>query len=116
MIENSVVLVELSLCPGSAGLMIRSRPWRTRPSHPQGRGDYIVALPKKEAAEAEWQAAMECLILVAEKTGPTMFARIGIMRALNRHVERVFKAALVGGPLSVRILYVPLQREYHERA
>jgi hypothetical protein len=22
--------------------------------------------------------------------GPTMFARIGIMRALNRHVERVF--------------------------
>ncbi len=22
--------------------------------------------------------------------GPTMFARIGIMRALNRHVQRVF--------------------------
>jgi hypothetical protein len=22
--------------------------------------------------------------------GPTMFARIGVMRALNRHVERVF--------------------------
>jgi hypothetical protein len=28
---------------------------------------------------------MEALILVAEKGGPTMFARIGIMRALNRH-------------------------------
>ncbi len=27
---------------------------------------------------------MEALILVAEKGGPTMFARIGIMRALNR--------------------------------
>ena len=34
---------------------------------------------------------MEALILVAESNGgPTMFARIGIMRALNRHVERVF--------------------------
>jgi hypothetical protein len=30
------------------------------------------------------------LILVATSGGPTMFARIGIMRALNRHVERVF--------------------------
>ncbi len=38
----------------------------------------------------EWQAAMEALILVATLGGPTMFARIGIMRALNRQVERVF--------------------------
>ena len=30
------------------------------------------------------------LILVATKGGPTMLARIGVMRALNRHVERVF--------------------------
>jgi hypothetical protein len=30
------------------------------------------------------------LILVATSGGPTMFARIGIMRALNRHIERVF--------------------------
>jgi hypothetical protein len=33
---------------------------------------------------------MEALILVAEHDGPTMMARIGIMRALTRHVERVF--------------------------
>jgi len=33
---------------------------------------------------------MESLILVAEQGGPTMFARIGIMRAMNRHGERVF--------------------------
>ena len=33
---------------------------------------------------------MEALILVAENGGPTMLARIGVMRALNRHVERVF--------------------------
>jgi hypothetical protein len=29
---------------------------------------------------------MEALILVVERGGPTMFARIGIVRALNRHV------------------------------
>lgn len=48
-------------------------------------GEYIAALPKKEHGEPEWQAAMQALILVAEGRGPTMFARIGIMRALNRH-------------------------------
>jgi len=36
------------------------------------------------------EAAVEALMLVATSGGPTMFARIGIMRALNRHVERVF--------------------------
>jgi hypothetical protein len=36
------------------------------------------------------RAAMEALILVATVGGPTMFARIGVMRALNRHVEREF--------------------------
>ena len=53
-------------------------------------GDYITKLPKAEHSAAEWQAAMEALILVADLGGPTMFARIGIMRALNRHRERVF--------------------------
>lgn len=33
---------------------------------------------------------MEALILVADLGGPTMFARIGVVRALNRHRERVF--------------------------
>ena len=33
---------------------------------------------------------MEALILVATHGGPTMFARIGIMRALNRHHVREF--------------------------
>ncbi len=53
-------------------------------------GKYITKLPKSEHAAAEWQAAMQALILVAESGGPTMLARIGVMRALNRHVERVF--------------------------
>lgn len=48
-------------------------------------GEYIAALPKKDHDAPEWQAAMEALILVAEGGGPTLFARIGIMRALNRH-------------------------------
>ncbi|UEM17612.1 hypothetical protein J4G43_030105 [Bradyrhizobium barranii subsp. barranii] len=48
-------------------------------------GDYIAVLPKKEHAAPEWQAAIQALILVAEGGGPTMFARIGVMRALNRH-------------------------------
>jgi hypothetical protein len=51
---------------------------------------YITKLPKAEHDAPEWQAAMEALILVAEEGGPTMFARIGFMRGLNRDVERVF--------------------------
>ena len=45
--------------------------------------------PKAEHG-AEWQAAMRAPLLVAEHDGPAMFARIGVIRALNRHVERVF--------------------------
>jgi hypothetical protein len=37
----------------------------------------------------EWQTAIEVLMLVS-RSGPTMMARIGVMKALNRHVERVF--------------------------
>jgi hypothetical protein len=43
---------------------------------------YATKLPKKEADTAEWQAAIESLILVATLGSPTMFARIGVMRAL----------------------------------
>jgi hypothetical protein len=52
-------------------------------------GNYITKLLQAEHEAAEWQAAAEALILVATSGGPTMFARIGVMRALNRHVERV---------------------------
>jgi len=53
-------------------------------------GIYITKLPKAEHEAPEWQAAMEAMILVVTLGGPTMFARIGVMRALNRKVERVF--------------------------
>lgn len=49
-------------------------------------GDLITKLPKAKHTTAEWQAAMEALIPVATSGGPTMFARIGVMRALNRNV------------------------------
>ena len=46
---------------------------------------YITAVPKKEALQPKWQAAIEALMLVIEHGGPTMFARIGVMRAMNRN-------------------------------
>ena len=52
--------------------------------------NYIQKLPKVEQDLEEWQAAVEALLLVVELEGPTMMACIGVMRALNRHVERVF--------------------------
>jgi hypothetical protein len=81
---------------------VPSRGWQRRFDDPmplpRGRqlvtledaGRYITRLPKAEHEAAEWQAALEALILVATSGGPTTFARIGVMRALNRHVERVF--------------------------
>jgi hypothetical protein len=50
---------------------------------------YIMKLPKAEQNLGEWQAAIECLILVAEKNGPTMMARIGMMKAPCRGRVRV---------------------------
>ena len=49
---------------------------------------YITALPDKDSSAAEWQAAIEILMLVVELGGPTMMARIGVMRALNRGQAR----------------------------
>ena len=51
--------------------------------------DYIMKLPKKESDLPEWQTAIEVLLLCS-RGGPTMMARIGVMKALNRGVERVF--------------------------
>ena len=53
-------------------------------------GAYITELPKADQDIEEWQAAVEALLLVVNLNGPTMMARIGIRRALNRDVERVF--------------------------
>jgi hypothetical protein len=52
--------------------------------------NYITKLPKAEHDAKEWQTAIEALIMAAEGRGPLMHARIGVMKALNRHVEPVF--------------------------
>jgi hypothetical protein len=54
-------------------------------------GNYITKLPKAEHSAPEWQTAIEMLITAAETGGGwLMFARMAVMKALNRHVERVF--------------------------
>jgi hypothetical protein len=52
--------------------------------------EYIQKLPEAEQLLEEWQAAVEAQLLVVELNGPTMMARIGVMRALNRHHVREF--------------------------
>jgi hypothetical protein len=47
-------------------------------------GQYIASLPKRQHNSTEWQAAVEALMLIVEHGGPTMLARIGMMKALNR--------------------------------
>jgi hypothetical protein len=54
-------------------------------------GNYITKLPKAEHLVPEWQDAMQALMLVAGG-GPTMLARIGVMRALHRNDVREFTA------------------------
>jgi hypothetical protein len=49
---------------------------------------YIMKLPRGEQHLEEWQTATEALITAAEDRGPLMHARIGVLRALNRNVER----------------------------
>jgi hypothetical protein len=53
-------------------------------------GNYIMKLPKAEQNHEHWQTAISCLIGAAEGRDFLMHARIGVMRALNRHVARVF--------------------------
>jgi hypothetical protein len=66
-----------SCCPVVASSSRSKTPGHTSP------------LPKAEQKLAEWQTAMQALLLVVEQNGPTMFDRIGMMRALHRNVERV---------------------------
>jgi hypothetical protein len=49
---------------------------------------YIMKLPRADQDLPEWQAATEAPLMAAENRGPLMHARIGVLRALNRNVER----------------------------
>ena len=71
-------------------------PWSTRFEQPialrggrklitlQHAADYIMKLPDDVQRRDGWQVAVETLIFAAESGGGwVMFARIGMMRALN---------------------------------
>ena len=83
--------------------------------------NYIQKLPKAEQHIEKWQAAVEALLLVVELNGPTMMVRIGVLRALNRNVERVFnpdrkdkqwgKRRLKRGPMTTVWVYVDTSKE-----
>ena len=50
----------------------------------QQAADYIMRLPQEVQQQPRWQTAIENLINAAEAGGGwLMFARIGVMRALN---------------------------------
>ena len=66
------------------------------PSGPPARtlrdaANYIKKLQKSERDVREWRLAIHLLIDAAEDRGPVLFAKMGMNRALNRNVERVFK-------------------------
>ena len=85
--------------PGAREMSERSSGWSRKFEDPialaDGRefitlrdaADYIMKLPKKESDLPEWQTAIEVLMLVS-RSGPTMMARIGMMRALNGKMDR----------------------------
>jgi hypothetical protein len=47
-----------------------------------------MALPGETRQSDEWQAAIEPLLMAAEDRGPLVHARIGVLRGLNRNIER----------------------------
>jgi len=51
---------------------------------------YITKLPKPSTMPQSGRQLWRRSCWLSNVMGPTMFARIGMMRALNRHVERVF--------------------------
>jgi hypothetical protein len=61
----------------------------------QDAADYIMKLPKADQAATEWQTAIACLIGAAEGRDFLMHARIGMLRALNRQVERLFDTSRI---------------------
>jgi hypothetical protein len=87
-----------NLIKDSLGLLGDSLSWSTEFEHPVpglatlcDAADYIQKLSKAEQQQLpHWQAAVEALIIPAEDRGPLLHARVGMLRAMNRGVERVF--------------------------
>jgi hypothetical protein len=49
--------------------------------------DYIRTLPQPERERQEWRLAVQMLIDAAEDRGPMLFARMGIVRAIEGRVD-----------------------------
>jgi hypothetical protein len=49
--------------------------------------DYIRTLPQPERERQEWRLAIQMLIDAAEDRGPMLFARMGIVRAIDGKVD-----------------------------
>jgi hypothetical protein len=47
-------------------------------------------VPESEHGMKQVQAAAHCVTQAAENNGPMVFARIGMMQAINRHSQRQF--------------------------
>jgi hypothetical protein len=56
-----------------------------RPPHRTLRdvAKFLMGMSPRERIQSHWLDAIEALVMVVEHSGPTMFARIGIMRALQ---------------------------------
>jgi hypothetical protein len=50
--------------------------------------NFVTRLPKAEQLATEWQAVAEVLMLIGKHGGDPMMARIGVMKALHRHMPR----------------------------
>jgi hypothetical protein len=104
--SGSPARLAATVAPTSGQIGIRSRPMREKGwsrefddqiELPRGRklltlkdaADCIMRLPKAEQ-NLKWRTATEALILAAEGRGPVMHARIGVLRALHRNVDRLF--------------------------
>jgi hypothetical protein len=62
------------------------------PSGPPARtlrdaANYIRRLPKSEHEAPEWRLAAQMLIDAAENRGPMLFAKMGMLRAMERNGE-----------------------------
>jgi hypothetical protein len=90
-LESQGSVSGVASCPGSARSINLCRcrvglPARTL----RDAANYIKKLPQSEHDSPEWRLAIQMLIDAAENRGPMLFAKMGMLRATNQNVERVF--------------------------
>jgi hypothetical protein len=66
--------------------------------------NYIKNLPKPEHDRQEWRLAVQMLIDAAENRGPMLFARMGMMRAMEGELDGTSSTARKGSRRGKRSL------------